>query len=213
MEPQIQEENMKVGQCQIQDVSADGEVNELQKIHLEPTRKEQFTPVPNAFHIYLSAILTSWVKPYSARPGQIQFENGSSRIELSRWVCGIQVLSRVDDLNLLVAMIYLQRLRQQYPDLPFAEINVHRLFLTSLILASKFYDDVTLTNRGWKKASGNWFELGQVNSMERELLGLLGYNLRCQGDELLQLMELTSNFIPNGFTFGSLAAALKKECL
>jgi PHO85 cyclin-1 len=65
----------------------------------------------------------------------------------------------------------------------------HRVFLATLIVASKYLNDVSLKNKHWR-AYAVLFDLSEINLMEKQLLYLLEYDLRF--DEL----EACKHFAP-----------------
>src|ERR1700710_2309334 len=53
----------------------------------------------------------------------------------------------------------------------------HRIFLATLIVATKYLNDSSLRNKQWAEYAQH-FDLPEVNLMEGQLLYILGYNLR-----------------------------------
>lgn len=80
-------------------------------------------------------------------------------------------------------MIYLHRLRSRLPT-QIHHCTPHRIFLSAVILAAKYFNDTSLKNKYWAKYS-LMFGLDEVNIMERELLGMLDFDLRIDEPELL----------------------------
>ncbi|KAI8339577.1 cyclin-domain-containing protein, partial [Chlamydoabsidia padenii] len=72
----------------------------------------------------------------------------------------------------LLALYYLDQLKSIYPTLPNSEL---RLFTIALILANKYLDDNTFTNKTWSEVSG--IPLRELNWMEMEYLDALDYSL------------------------------------
>lgn len=64
----------------------------------------------------------------------------------------------------------------------------HRLFMVAVMLASKYLNDQSLSNRGWARLSGR-FTLDEVNEMEIEFLFSIRFELhvpRSQVDQFVQ---------------------------
>ncbi|KAI9140261.1 hypothetical protein BKA69DRAFT_531188 [Paraphysoderma sedebokerense] len=79
---------------------------------------------------------------------------------------------KVQSTVLVGAAVYLDRLKQKLP--PGAKgmyCTTHRIFLASLIVASKYLCDTSLKNKHWAKYSS--LSVQEINLMERQLLGLL----------------------------------------
>lgn len=89
--------------------------------------------------------------------------------------------------TLMTTLVYLERLKQKLPrnaqGLPCTR---HRIFLSCLILASKFHNDSSPKNVHWAKYTDGLFSVTDVNLMERQLLYLLNWDLRVSNDEMVE---------------------------
>lgn len=94
--------------------------------------------------------------------------------------------------TLLTTICYLNRLKRILPqDARGLPSTTHRLFLACLILSAKFHNDSSPLNRHWARYTDGLFTLEDVNLMERQLLQLLGWDLRVsQEDLVLDLQHL-----------------------
>ncbi|KAG7096533.1 hypothetical protein E1B28_003961 [Marasmius oreades] len=84
--------------------------------------------------------------------------------------------------TLLTTVIYYDRIRPKLTEASGARGARHRLFLATLIVASKYLNDSSPKTLHWQKYA-NITTLQNVNIMERQLLELLDYNLRFNEEE------------------------------
>ncbi|ORY93555.1 cyclin-domain-containing protein [Syncephalastrum racemosum] len=80
-----------------------------------------------------------------------------------------------------LALKYFADLLRDNPTVEGDEGTEYRLFTVSLILANKFLDDSTFTNKTWSDVSG--IPVVALNAMEVEFLTALGYRLHVSGAE------------------------------
>lgn len=87
--------------------------------------------------------------------------------------------SRTSPLCILVGMFYLRTMLQTHPKLKVSSNNASRLVLVACAGAAKFVDDVSMryTNEHWIRIGGSWLSLQKFNSMEREFMSLMSWNL------------------------------------
>ncbi|KAI9478847.1 MAG: cyclin-domain-containing protein [Benjaminiella poitrasii] len=83
--------------------------------------------------------------------------------------------TQISNACVLVALFYIYRLRYSYPSIQASMGSEVRLFTTALILANKYMDDNTFTNKTWSEVSG--IPLKELNIMEREFLAALQYKI------------------------------------
>lgn len=60
----------------------------------------------------------------------------------------------------------------------------HRLFISALMIASKSSCDDTYSNKSWAIVGQGLFSLREINQMERELFGYLGYKVNVSPEDL-----------------------------
>ncbi|XP_015962052.1 cyclin-U4-1 [Arachis duranensis] len=94
----------------------------------------------------------------------------------------------------IVAYVYLDRFTQRQPSLPINSFNVHRLLITSVMVAAKFMDDMYYNNAYYAKVGG--ITTIEMNFLEVDFLFGLGFYL---------------NVTPG--TFQAYCAHLQKEML
>ncbi|KAH1086479.1 hypothetical protein AAZX31_07G113000 [Glycine max] len=75
----------------------------------------------------------------------------------------------------VVAYVYLDRFTQRQPSLPINTFNVHRLLITSVMVAAKFMDDMYYNNAYYAKVGG--ITKIEMNFLELDFLFGLGFHL------------------------------------
>ncbi|KAH6883886.1 hypothetical protein B0T10DRAFT_410673 [Thelonectria olida] len=93
--------------------------------------------------------------------------------------------SKLRVITLMGALLYLIRLKSKLrPGAKGGYTTNHRIFLASIILATKYLDDNALLNYHWAficstaaKGQSVSFSLGEINLMEMQLLDFLGWEL------------------------------------
>ncbi|XP_059633821.1 cyclin-U4-1 [Cornus florida] len=75
----------------------------------------------------------------------------------------------------VVAYVYLDRFVQRQPLLPINSFNVHRLLITSVMVAAKFMDDMYYNNAYYAKVGG--ISTKEMNFLEVDFLFGLGFHL------------------------------------
>ncbi|KAA8520424.1 hypothetical protein F0562_014680 [Nyssa sinensis] len=75
----------------------------------------------------------------------------------------------------IVAYVYLDRFSQRQPSLPINSFNVHRLLVTSVMVAVKFMDDMYYNNAYYAKVGG--ISTTEMNFLEVDFLFGLGFHL------------------------------------
>ncbi|TMX04619.1 hypothetical protein EJD97_006728 [Solanum chilense] len=75
----------------------------------------------------------------------------------------------------VVGYVYIDRLGHKYPDSLLVSLNVHRLLVTSVMVASKMLDDAHYNNAFYARVGG--VSNAELNKLELELLFLLDFGV------------------------------------
>jgi len=81
----------------------------------------------------------------------------------------------------VLALVYIDRIMKLHPDFSICNLNVHRLLVTSVMLAVKFFDDVYYSNAYYAKVGG--IRTKEVNSLETQFLKLIEWRLHVSPEE------------------------------
>ncbi|KAJ4951367.1 hypothetical protein NE237_028199 [Protea cynaroides] len=83
--------------------------------------------------------------------------------------------TRVGSPVYVVAYVYIDRLCQIFPEFRITYSNVHRLLITTIMLASKFVEDMNYRNSYFAKVGG--LTTKEMNKLEIDFLFLMGFKL------------------------------------
>mmetsp|Transcript_13879 Transcript_13879/g.22654 ORF Transcript_13879/g.22654 Transcript_13879/m.22654 type:complete len:274 (-) Transcript_13879:868-1689(-) len=87
------------------------------------------------------------------------------------------------------AMVFIDRILNENSDrLVLKTINVHRLVVTCMLVASKFCEDEPLNNEFWARVGG--LPLKDLNACEVEVCNLLNYNLRVSEESYVKVVQI-----------------------
>lgn len=75
----------------------------------------------------------------------------------------------------VVGFIFMDHLVHQQPDCPLISLNIHRLMITSIMVATKLLDDVHYDNTFYSRVGG--ISLAELNSLELDFLFRLSFRL------------------------------------
>ncbi|KAI9358514.1 hypothetical protein BD770DRAFT_427299 [Pilaira anomala] len=101
----------------------------------------------------------------------------SRAIPLRFYIESVVQKSRIDAGTLITSLSYARRLRSKLSSTSRGmECTHHRIFIATLIIASKYIHDSALKNKYWV-GYAQIFSPSEINLMEKQLLQLLDYNL------------------------------------
>jgi len=80
----------------------------------------------------------------------------------------------------VLALIYIERLIRRNQGFFVDKYNVHRLILTSVMIAEKYLDDESFDNAYYSRVGG--LSLKKMNELEREFLFMINFNLHVENE-------------------------------
>jgi len=126
------------------------------------------------------------------------FRSSSGRlppIGLEAYIARLLQYAPCDREVFLTALIYMDRLTERC-GFVFNSMNVHRSYLTSLMVAAKFFEDQPCDNGYFATVGG--VSIQEINAMELTFLGLLEYRVAITGADYnvyAQVMEAKADFL------------------
>ncbi|PTB48513.1 hypothetical protein M431DRAFT_487511 [Trichoderma harzianum CBS 226.95] len=101
--------------------------------------------------------------------------------QFRKWVYNVLSTTQVTQNVILLALLFIYRLKLSTPQIKGREGSEYRLLTVALMLGNKFLDDNTYTNKTWAEVS--CFSVGEIHVMEVEFLSNMRYNLLAPKDE------------------------------
>ncbi|CAE6451379.1 unnamed protein product [Rhizoctonia solani] len=111
----------------------------------------------------------------SSSPNIDTVQQFSPRPEFVSFTADLLATTQVSQSVITLALRYIYMLKQSNPSIRGRRGSEYRLAVTALMLANKFLDDNTYTNKTWSDVSR--ISLREINQMEKEFLNGLGHNL------------------------------------
>lgn len=116
---------------------------------------------------------------------------------VEEFITQLVVSSNVQVPTLMSSLVYLNRLKARLqPQARGIRCTAHRIFLASLILAAKYLNDSSPKNKHWANYTNittEYYQFGfsrtEVNTMEKQLLFLLEWDLRIHEEDLYRSLE------------------------
>lgn len=94
--------------------------------------------------------------------------------------------------DVIVALVYADKLINSEVISGISFYNVHRLIAICLMESAKFFDDIHYSNKFWAHITG--LSLQELNTIESQFLEALGYDLNIPLDAMQQWSQAVASF-------------------
>ncbi|KAI7876954.1 cyclin-related 2, partial [Lichtheimia hyalospora FSU 10163] len=112
-------------------------------------------------------------------------------IKIEAYLARIQKFTPYNNDALLCILVYFDRISKLQPKFVLNSLNIHRMLIASIVVASKFTSDVFYPNARYAKVGG--LPLIELNKLEMEFLFMCDFDLHVRleaiqeyGDQLLR---------------------------
>lgn len=129
-------------------------------------------------------ILTHLSPPWGARQPQVATPFHSIRppgMSVHDYLERISKYFQCSHQCFVICMVYLDRITKHHPEYMVNILNVHRLLVTGIMVAAKFWDDVHYRNSYYAMAAG--LATSELNTLESGFLRLLQWRLHVSSEE------------------------------
>ncbi|KAG0648661.1 Meiotically up-regulated 80 [Hyphodiscus hymeniophilus] len=109
-----------------------------------------------------------------------------------KWVVTILSTTQVSQNVILLALLFIYRLKTLNPTVKGRTGSEYRLLTVALMLGNKFLDDNTYTNKTWAEVSG--ISVTEIHVMEVEFLSNMRYSLLASKEQWQQWQEKLGKF-------------------
>ncbi|KAK3825719.1 MAG: cyclin-domain-containing protein [Benniella sp.] len=113
--------------------------------------------------------------------------NGASSNAYNVFCLKVLTATQLSSSVILLALKYIQKLLKNNPSIHGQQGSEFRLFTVSLMLANKFLDDNTFTNKTWSEVTG--INVKEINVMEMEFLNQVQFSLFVSEAEYLDWLH------------------------
>lgn len=110
-----------------------------------------------------------------------------------KFVFNLILKSRTCFSTLIVSYILLERFMDSCGAIE-SDVNRQRLFVTTLMISNKLFEDAGYSNLAWSKFSG--LPLSEINRMEIELLTFFGFSIQMNHKEVGEYRHNIESNIP-----------------
>jgi len=119
--------------------------------------------------------------PFDASTATIFHGSRPANITIKAYLQRIYKCTNVSGGCLVVSLLYIDRFMERNKAILLTSQNVHRIIITSVVLAMKFLDDLYYTNAYYAKISG--IPCAEMNALELEFLFRIHFDLHAPVEE------------------------------
>ncbi|KAI7862581.1 cyclin-like protein [Spinellus fusiger] len=160
------------------------------------TQSTNKLPIPPGFIDFASSSFDAILYP-SNFPTNLPVQESQSiqrrSTHLPDLVPFIQLITdkcNISPVHLVMALMYVQRFRKSLPAGYKAEPEAaHRIFVASLLVASKYNDDYCLSTRQVVRAAGDVWSIKEITRMEIAFLCFLHWDLHIHREEMATFLS------------------------
>mmetsp|Transcript_9094 Transcript_9094/g.27362 ORF Transcript_9094/g.27362 Transcript_9094/m.27362 type:complete len:300 (-) Transcript_9094:171-1070(-) len=103
-------------------------------------------------------------------------------VQIGDYVRRVGKFAACSNVCLLAALVYIDRVRSAHPFMNISSLNIHRLYITAVTCAVKFFDDIYYRNSFYACIGG--LPASELNTLEVKFLRLINYRLFITKEEI-----------------------------
>lgn len=101
----------------------------------------------------------------------------------------------------VLCLVYIDRIVKLHPEFTISPLCIHRLLVTAVMLAAKFFDDIYYSNAHYAYVGG--VKTKEVNVLETQFLKLIDWNLHVSPQEYSQYWQHVYNAVQGKSSIGA----------
>merc|ERR1712222_200881 len=140
-------------------------------------------------HSQLCALIEKRLAFTSPQPKCLSKFHASTEapISVTQYLARINKYARCHHEHLLMALFYIDRMIQYNPGMCVDVLSIHRLLITSVVVATKYESDVYYNNTAYAKIGG--ISVHELNALEIEFLSKLRFHLYVSPEEFSRYQQ------------------------
>jgi hypothetical protein len=109
------------------------------------------------------------------------------QVHIHTYLTRVSTYFQCSDEALLIGLVYVDRIMKARSEVVFNGLSMHRLIVTSMMLAAKFHDDRFFSNSHYAKVGG--ISLKELCNLEGQFLHLIDWRLNVTTEEFEKYMD------------------------
>mmetsp|Transcript_11066 Transcript_11066/g.20116 ORF Transcript_11066/g.20116 Transcript_11066/m.20116 type:complete len:221 (+) Transcript_11066:129-791(+) len=148
-----------------------------------PGQQDEVDGAGEYFVTALATVLTHLASARNGRPQRVtKFHSiRAPNLSVHDYLLRIAKFFQCSHECFVLCLIYIDRIVKLHPEFTMCHLNIHRLLVTSVMLAVKFFDDVYYSNAYYAKVGG--VRTKEVNALEAQFLKLIEWRLHVTPQE------------------------------
>jgi len=121
----------------------------------------------------LASVLTHLASLAPGRPNRVTHFHSvrPPQLTIHEYLMRIAKYFQCSNECFVLCLVYIDRIVKLHPEFTICNLNIHRLLVTSVMLAAKFFDDIYYSNAYYAKVGG--IRIKEVNALETQLQPLM----------------------------------------
>lgn len=170
----------------------------------DPFYDDPLQEVPGAGQVFVSALaaVVSHLAALTTHPTRVTRFHAirAPNLSIHDYLRRIAKYFQCSNECFVLCLVYIDRIVKRHPEFTICNLNIHRLLVTSIMLAVKFFDDVYYSNAYYAKVGG--VKTKEVNALEAQFLHLIDWCLHVTPQEYDQYRNQVFSAVSGGGAVG-----------